>query len=150
MEDVVKKAMHMYETLHKFDKVLINTFNYKISCKCPHFKPNRGRNYKEPELFMNWECGHPKGDLNCCIITCPLQKEAPSHEVSILLKDIMNAYDEVHKLTMDLLDLFNKELRHRCEYFKTEARPYHNCGHPKHDKDHEHCCAADCPLRKES
>jgi hypothetical protein len=69
---MIKEIIMLYNLLEEQTKELVDLFNDDLSRKCEH---SVYCNENEADIFMNYRCGHPKGDGHCCIVACALFPE---------------------------------------------------------------------------
>lgn len=140
-QELIKLAVEIYDSMERFRTSLIDKFNKNTERLCKYWKKSN----MKPEIFMNWECNHPKADRdwadtdNCGIGCCPDEKEMsqPAGKMAAILTGL----GPIHEKLVGAL--FNEGLSKACVYNNKLDSP--SC---KHDGNEvKHCCIAACPLR---
>jgi hypothetical protein len=148
MQDIIIECTTIHKHLEQLSKQLVKMFNDNTgmydgdplfqptsSAICQHWIP---RDDDEEELFMNWNCSHPKADCDfgdadhCCIMSCPDEKHGKE-----LAGRIVKVHSELNPVIMKVLGIFNRS-KNFCKY-NIKAQCIHVRGKNS-------CCMAFCPL----
>lgn len=136
-ENLIREVVKCFDLLERIEKQVVSAFNehYKI---CRH----RQKSELEEEFFMNWECGHRKGNEHCCIMGCPASDGVMGTLATIHSR--MLRPSGPHNVLVD--KIFNRNISNGCKFadkWKVGPTTY-TCKHSR--CKNRHCCIVDCPL----